>query len=458
MSIKNLILLLVVLMNCAAYGQRITTIAGTASPGFSGDAGPASAAQMNGPCNITLDKHGNIFFVDYYNTVIRKITPDGIITTVAGNGEPNNYGNGGPAIYASLYYPNGVAISPSGEIFIADADNNQLRVVDTFGIITRYSGADQGYYGDDGPREDALFGHPEGISFDSRGNLYIADCWNHLVRKIDTLGVVTTVAGNGEGAGNPWGGFFTGDGGPATKARLNNPSGVCTDNAGNLYIADRGNNRVRRVDAAGTITTVAGGGTSLYGDGGQAKDAVLSSPADVTIDAYGNLYIPDQDNFCVWMVSTSGIISRVAGSYINGYSGDGGNAINAHLKRPAGVAVDPLGNIWISDFGNNCIRKVDTSHTLGLGRTVTTQNNIVVSPNPNSGFFTLAGSLNSPGDQQVSIEITNVLGQVVYSGSATSQNGKINVPIWLENIGGGFYLLQVHAPSATCVIRFVVAH
>ena len=312
-----------------------------------------------------------------------------IIDTVAGSGRgrphpvyPGNIigsygGDGGPAVEADLNYPRGVAVDGSGNLYIADTGNHRIRRVDATGIISTVAGTGQRtevevhiggwlgeYGGDGGPAVEAHLNYPTAVAVDGAGNLYIADAWNHLVRRVDAGGTITTVAGSGTGTGreryNNQGGY-SGDGGPAVEARLNGPWGVAVDRSGNLYIADAGNQRVRRVDGAGVITTVAGNGTSNYsGDGGPAVEASLRGPVKVAVDGLGNLYIADSANDRIRQVDRSGIITTVAGVGHGRFSRKPGPANMAVLDNPLGVAADGLGNLFISDSWNNHIRRIDS--------------------------------------------------------------------------------------------------
>jgi sugar lactone lactonase YvrE len=277
----------------------------------------------------------------------------GTITTVAGNGTPGFSGDGGPATNARLAYPTGVAVDAAGNLYIADRLNSRVRKVSTSGTITTVAGdGSAGFSGDGGPATNAQLAGPYGVAVDAAGNLYIADFQNSRVRKVSTSGTITTVAGDGSFG-------FSGDGGPATNAQLAGPNGVAVDAAGNLYIADINNHRVRKVSTSGTITTVAGNGTPGFsGDGGPATNARLRPPTGVAVDAAGNLYIADIFNQRVRKVSTSGTITTVAGTGIYGFSGDGGPATNARLAYPSGVAVDAAGNLYIADQNNHRVRKV----------------------------------------------------------------------------------------------------
>ena len=393
----------------------ITTVAGTGRGGFggfSGDGGPATAAQLRGPAGVAVDGAGNLFIADLANHRIRKVDSAGVITTVAGTEERGDGGDGGPAAAAWLRSPSAVAVDGTGNLFIADTDNHRIRKVDSAGVITTVAGTEE--RGDGGPAVNARLWFPSGVAVDGAGNVYIADSENNQIRKVDSAGVITTVAGTGEwgssgdgglavnarvwgpsgvavdGAGNLFiagrvtnsirkvdstgtittiagmgGSGFSGDGGPAVNARLQFSSGVAVDGAGNLFITDRGNHRIRKVDSAGVITTVAGTGRGGFGgfsgDGGPATAAQLRSPAGVAVDGAGNLFIADSYNNRIRKVDSAGVITTVAGTGRGGFSGDGGPATAAQLRSPAGVAVDGAGNLFITDRGNHRIRKVDSA-------------------------------------------------------------------------------------------------
>ena len=314
---------------------------------------------VGNPYGVATDGAGNLYIADTFNARIRKVDSTGTITTVAGSGEPGFGGDGGPATEASLVIPYGVATDGAGNLYIADTYNNRIRKVDSAGTITTIVGSrERGFGGDGGPADRARLYHPHGVATDGAGNLYIADPGNERIRKVDSAGVITTIAGDGTKG-------FSGDGGPAVEAQLNFPSGVAVDGAGNLYIADTGNRRIRKVDATGTITTVAGSGEPGFsGDGGPAVEAQLAFPTGVALDGAGNLYIVDSVNHRIRKVDSAGTITTVAGTGESGFSGDGGPASEAQLSRPFGVAVDGAGNLYIADTGNRRIRKVDSTGTI----------------------------------------------------------------------------------------------
>jgi uncharacterized protein (TIGR03437 family) len=341
----------------STFGQtyRIYTVAGNGTQGFSGDSGSATGAQLNQPMGVAVDSSGNLYIADLHNARIRKVS-NGAITTMAGNGTPGFGGDTGPATSAQLNFPSGVVVDSAGSLYVADFYNNRIRRVSN-GVITTVAGnGTGGYGGDNGPATDAALSGPLAVAADSAGNLYIADDGNNRIRKVSN-GVITTVAGNGT---DGYGGYG-GDNGPATGAELYYPCGVAVDSAGNLYIADDGNHRIRKVSSTGVITTVAGNGTAGFsGDGGPATGAHLDYPQGIAVDSAGNLYIADTDNNRIRKVS-NGVITTVAGNGTPGFSGDNGPATNAMLSGPVGVAVDSTGSLYIADSYNNRIRVLTPS-------------------------------------------------------------------------------------------------
>jgi uncharacterized protein (TIGR03437 family) len=325
----------------------ITTVAGKGGIGFGGDNGPAAGAQLSGPTGIALDSSGNLYIVDFENGRIRKVS-NGVITTAAGNGSQSFSGDNGPPTSAQLSGPTGLAVDSAGSLYITDTGNDRIRKISN-GVITTVAGnGTQGFGGDNGSATNASLREPEGVAVDSVGNLYIADSSNSRVRRVSS-GLITTVAGNGTYG-------FSGDNSLATNADLNLPNDVAADLAGNLYIADRLNNRIRKVQN-GVITTVAGGGTQ-FGDNGPAIGAQLNDPSAIALDAAGNIYIADTSNNRIRKVS-GGIVTTVAGNGNQGFSGDNGPSTSAQLSAPAGVAVDSAGNLYIADTGNSRIRRVE---------------------------------------------------------------------------------------------------
>lgn len=331
-----------------------------------GDGGKAIDAVLFFPDRMAWDSAGNLFIADVNNNRVRKVTPGGIIDTVAGNGSSVVSGDGGPAISAGLDAPAAVAVDSSGNLFIAT--ENQIREVDIHGNINTVvnTANTAGFSGDGAAATAALLNNPVGLAFDSSGNLYIADSYNHRIRKVSG-GNITTIAGSGPVCLNPCNnGSFTGDGGPATSATMAYPWDVAFDRSGNLLIADSNNNRIRLVNADGNINTVAGSGTNSgsSGDLGPATSALLDSPTGVAADSSGNFYIADDSNNVVRMVDGLGVISTIAGTNTIGFSGDGGPGDSAALDDPYDVAIDPSGNVWIADRTNNRLRKLTASGPL----------------------------------------------------------------------------------------------
>jgi uncharacterized protein (TIGR03437 family) len=344
------------LVPAASFAQApkftISTFAGTGTAGFAGDGGAASAANLKFPAGIVFDSAGNLYIGDTSNSRVRKIDTNGTITTFAGTGDFGDFGDTNTATKAGLNRPYGLAFDKNGNLFIADTYNDAIRkVTASSGIISTVAGTVQGFGGDGGGATGALLDTPTAVLLDAAGNLYIADTNNHRVRKVGTDGNISTFAGNGNAAS-------TGDGGPANKAALNTPEGLAIDNAGNIYIADPSSHRIRKVSPDGTISTVAGNGIGGFGgDGGPAKQANLYYPKGIAVDAVsGNLYIADWLNSRVRVITPEGNIYTAAGNGQYDYNGDGGSATKAALKFPWGVAVDSTGKVYVADDANQVIR------------------------------------------------------------------------------------------------------
>jgi len=307
---------------------------------------------------VALDTTRNLYIADTDNNRIRKVDhATGTITTVAGNGTQGFSGDGGPATSAQLHYPSGVALDTAGNLYIADVGNTRVRKVDhaTRRITTFAGNGTVGDSGDGGPATSAQLISPSSLAVDTAGNLYIGDSNTNRIRKVDHVtATINTVAGNGTYG-------YSGDGGPATSASLSNPVGVAVDTARNLYISESNSNRVRKVDhATGKITTVAGNGTQGFsGDGGPATSAPLFLPWGVAVDTAGNLYLADLGTARVRKVDhATGTIITVAGNGTQGFAGDDGPATSAQLDNPAGVSVDTAGNLYIADRLNARVREV----------------------------------------------------------------------------------------------------
>ena len=332
----------------------VTPIAGNGTRGFSGDGGPAIQAELDSPAAITMDQAGNLYFVD--NGRVRKVNPAGAISTVGGPAS-TYYDEKRPATSVYLGVTNGIAIAADGTSYVSDYA--QVFRISPAGIISTVAGNGAvGYGGDGGPANAALLNYAAGVALDAPGAVYIADELNSRVRKVSPDGTITTVAGNGTAG-------FSGDGGQATDAELMNPEGLAIDSEGNLYIADSGNARVRKVTPQGIITTIAENRQpGNLADGGPAISVQLTSPNSVALDTAGNLYIADGGAHGIRKLDASGVITKIASTGQPGFTGDGGPASAASLSYPHGVAVDSHGNIFILDAGNNVVRKIDTTGTI----------------------------------------------------------------------------------------------
>ena len=327
----------------------LTTLAGNRTFGSSGDGGSSLAAQFWSPRAVAVDIAGNLYVADTQNHRVRKVTRGGVVSAFAGSGQLGSSGDGGPATAASMNEPRGIAVDAAGNVYISDSQNHRIRKVTPTGHISTLAGTgNSGYSGDGGPATAAKLNFPIGIALDAAGNVYFADASNHRIRKVTvSTGIISTLAGTGVPN-------FSGDGGQAIAARLSSPAGVAVDSAGNILIVDQGNQRVRKVATDGTISTVAGtGGRGFNGDGIAATSAQLNEPRLLTVDALGNIYIADQGNHRIRKVSLDGTISTVAGTGTPGTGGESGAATLAQLTVPTGVALDSAGNLYIADGGNH---------------------------------------------------------------------------------------------------------
>ena len=350
-------------------GQRLPTTGGSI-----GDGGLATNARLDAPYGVAVVPTGGFYIAEVGSNEtdprIRKVSSSGIITTVAGNGTNGYAGDGGPAINALLDAPFGVWADNLGDLFIADTGNDRVREVSPNGIITTVAGigsasVGQPYQISGVPATTAWLYSPSALTTESLGNLYIAQGGLDIVSKVSSSGIITTVAGTATRG-------YSGDGGSALKAELAGPSGVAVDGTGNIFIADSINARIRKVSPTGIITTVAGNGTQGYaGDGGQATSAQLQYPGGIAFDSAGNLYIADLGNNRIRKIASNGIISTIAGNGLQGYSGDGGLATNAELNRPNSLSVDSAGNVFVADTQNNVVRLLQPTNSARAINSVT---------------------------------------------------------------------------------------
>ena len=355
-------------------GRSASTAAGTGATGYSGDNGAAASATLASPAAVAYDTNGNLFLADRDNHVIREVVKSsGNIVTVAGSGVPGFSGDGGAATSAQLDTPTGIAVDGSGNLYIADSHNNRIRKVSGGTISTIAGIGTAGFFGDGATAVTAQLSLPQGVAVDGSGNVYIADTNNHRIRKV-TGATITTLAGTGDQG-------FSGDGASATAALLDSPTSVAVDATGTVYFADRLNQRVRAIATSGVITTVAGSGTGSFsgsfgGDGANATAASLSKPTGVSVDASGTIYIADTDNQRIRAV-TGGAISTTAGNGLQDFSGDGGALNAASLNVPRAVVTDAAGNLSIADTLNDRVRAANdatvTFDSAQVGVSSTTQ-------------------------------------------------------------------------------------
>jgi len=446
MKIELLFFTICFLALSVTKGQIITTVAGNGAQGFSGDGGLATNAKLNDPFGITIDATGNIYIVDTDNSRIRKMATSGIITTIAGTSTAGYSGDGGQATNAELSQPWGITFDAANNLYIADYGNNRVRKVNTLGIITTIAGKGTFNYSGDGGQATAAGLNTAGVVLDTLGNLYIVD--NNRIRKVNTLGIITTIAGNGASG-------YNGDGGQATAAELNSPVAVTLDAAGNLYISDEINNCIRKVNTNGIINTIAGNGNSgFFGDGGQATAASLSAPLGLTMDAFGNLFIADAYNSVIRKVDAFGIITTVAGNNFQGFSGDGGQATAASISNPFGVAFDAAGNLYFSDEGNMRIRKVTNVAQVGIKQLTLNNEQLTIYPNPANNSTTVSIALSTP--QETSLEIYDMQGRLVKTiAKERVSEGNHQYAISLSDITTGVYIVKVMSSQGVSVGKFI---
>ena len=407
--------------------QIITTIAGGGTV-VGGDGGMATDCSLETPTGVAVDGAGNFYICERDAHRVRKVNAAGVITTFAGTGVAGYSGDSGPASSAKLTSPYCIAVDASGVVYIGDAST--VRVVNTAGIISTIAGSGVvGFGGDGGPATLAQLNGPSGLAVDHSGNIYVADKKNHRLRKVGTDGNITTIAGTGSVS-------FNGEGIPATTANLYEPSGVTIDAAGNLFVLEYINPRVRKITTSGIITTIAGNGTTGYsGDGGTAASATFDRPIGIVSDKNGDVYIGATFNNRIRKVHTNGVITSVVGNGFPGSAGDGGPATAAQLHAPTGVAIDAAGNLFVCSFYGNKVRKI--TNIVGAVNYNTCQSvaGIETFPNPSAGSFSVRVS--STESSSMSIVVTDLLGRQVLTKSASTNT---DVPIDM-NVANGWYVV-----------------
>ncbi|MBK7762586.1 MAG: hypothetical protein IPI46_04345 [Bacteroidetes bacterium] len=337
----------------------ISSVTGSVTAGYSGDHGLAVFAKLNGPNDVACDKTKKGYWptseqyiiADVNNQRIRKVDSNGVITTIAGTGIAGFSGDGGLAINAKIHNPICVEVDSIGNVYFTDQANHRVRKIDTLGIITTIAGNGiMGSSGDGGAASLAQLQNPSGVAMDALGNLFITE--NNRIRKVNTSGIISTITGNGTGG-------FNGDGSMAINASVNYPYGITADKLGNIFFADANNHRIRKIATNGIITTIAGTGSTNYnGNNLPATNSNLHTPIGVEVDDAGNVFIADLNHHRIRKVNTLGIMTNYAGNGNHGFSGDGNLATLAQLNYPAGIAVDAIGNLFVADYSNHKIRKV----------------------------------------------------------------------------------------------------
>lgn len=416
----------------------ISTIAGNGTIGYCGDGGPATAAELSYPWGLAIDRLGNIYVADEANERIRVVTTSDTIRTIAGNGIMGFSGDGGYATDAELNGPTGLAIDIYGNIFVSDMYNQRIRKITSSGIISTIAGNDtSGYSGDGGPATAAELNYPQGLCIDRVGNIYISDQENNVIRKVNTSGIISTIAGTGIAG-------YSGDGGLAIAAELNNPFSVSFDQRGNLFIADSYNSCIRMVDANGVISTIAGNGVSGFsGDGGAATAAQLDWPTDVKVDSTGNIYIVDFSNQRVRMVNPDRIINTIAGTGASGYNGDGIPATTAELYNPGFLLIDNKENVYVSEEWNQRIRKLTPTEPTSITNIgYICSEPITAYPNPTTGLLHI--NFNATINN-ADITVTDVVGKTVAALRCTQNNVEID----MCDFANGVYFILIEREGKT---------
>jgi SMP-30/Gluconolaconase/LRE-like region. len=445
------------LLGAVCSGQTVVnTVAGASKCCVFGDGGPAVNAWLDGPDGLALDAAGNLYIYETQPGRIRKVSPSGTITTFAGTGTPGGTGDGGPALNAQLFATsghNGIAVDRAGNMYISDGNNQRIRKVDTNGIITTVAGnGAPGFSGDGGLATSAMLQYPNGIALDPAGNIYFADSSNYRIRKVDTNGIITTVAGNGNVV-------FAGDGGPALSASFGQPTGVTLDTLGNLYFCD--GRRIFRVNPSGILNLIAGGATLGYsGDGGPAINAQVRGTQGMIVDGAGNLLFADGGNGRIRKIDPAGIITTIAGG--GSSTAEGVPALSAKISVPHDVVVDAAGRILYSESGaGGLVRRLTTSGPALVSAPALLSFNLAGSgaaPAPqtvsitNSGTpisFTAAASTSSGG---------NWLAVTPSSGPAPAT---LTVSIAMTNLAAGTYqgavtIASTSAPTLTIGVTLTV--
>ncbi|HTA26689.1 MAG TPA: T9SS type A sorting domain-containing protein [Bacteroidia bacterium] len=434
-----------------SHAQIINTIVGNGIAGYSGDGGQATDAEIWGPSGVFVDKIGTIYIADALNNRIRKVDTAGIITTVAGNGYGSGgnggySGDGGVATDAELYFPISAILDNKGNIYIGDDRNCRVRMVNTAGIISTFAGDGiLGFSGDGGIATAAEIKEPGILGIDTFQNIYIADALSYRVRKVNTSGIITTVAGGG--------GNYPDNGGPATAAQLGEMYGLLVSNTNNYYFSVEYQSRVCEVNSSGILNTLVGNGVSGFsGDGGLATDAELNIPGGVYFDANNNLIFSDASNYRIRLVNLFGVISTIVGNGVAGFSGDGGPATDAEVNIVEDLYEDGQNNLYLADYYNNRLRKV-TGLNISTGISNVNNNLFTVYPNPSSGFLYINTS-----EIQIKngiIRIIDMFGNEALEINISDNQQKTPIEINISALSKGEYFIDVSGNNYKYTQKFI---
>lgn len=400
------------------FAQEVSTLAGSTTGNANGT---GTAAQFDMPYGVATDSYGNVYVADSTNHRIRKITPTGVVTTLAGSTQ--GFADG-PGPGAQFYFPDSIAVNAAGDVFVADTNNNKIRKITSAGVVSTFAGATMGYA--DGTGTAARFNLPVGITIDTNGNLFVSDTFNNRIRKITPAGVVTTYAGSTAGFAD----------GNSDVAHFNRPRGIAIDTNGNLYISDSQNYKIRKITSAGVVSTFAGstnGNTDGIGTAAQ-----FSNPLGVAVDANGNVYVADMSTQKIRIITPDGTVSTYAGSY-SGYAD--GPLLLARFFNPTGVAVDLNGNVYVADESNDKIRKITPLLSVNVNGIL----NFKIYPNPVSQILTIQLQENIEFQKGT---IYNTLGQLI----KTDTKKEINV----SDLPIGSYFIEVLTDKGKATKSFII--
>lgn len=406
---------------CSA--QEVSTLAGS-TQGYAD--GTGTNAQFNNPYGVGTDSNGNVYVADHLNHKIRKITPNGVVTTLAGSTQGSN---DGLAASAQFYFPNAIAVNSLGEVFVADTNNNKIRKISTTGIVTTFAGSTFGFA--DGTGTNAKFYAPLGIAIDSNNNLFVTDSYNYKVRKITPAGVVTTFAGSTIGYTDAIG----------TAAQFDRPMGIAIDTNGNLYLADVNNKKIRKITSSGVVSTLAGS-TSGYSDG-LGSTAQFANPLGVATDLQGNVYVADMDNQAIRKITPEGMVSTFTGATGGGYL-DGPIAA-AKFRNPTGVATDMNGNLYVADELNNKIRKISGI----LGITSSSKPAAIIYPNPATTSLNI--ELNEIESNSI-LTINDITGKLIFKQTITD----LITTISTASFAKGMYFISLQSKGRNTIQKFII--